>query len=410
MLKLRPSLLFMRLTLTCVILIVGVFTLAGQGDAIELYNPSFEGIPQCCNPPFGWRDCGFINETPPDVQPSGVFEVNRVPFDGRTYLGMVTRSNDTWERVAQKLNRSLPGNACYDFSIYLCRSAKYLSPTKNNPEKKEPYTDPVVLRIWGGDNYCNKKELLGETPLIENTFWKKYNFRFQPKSRHSYIILEAFYKTPTLFPYNGNVLIDNASSIQPVPCEEPELPAIEEVEILVNQPKVNEPPPVKEEIPSQILPNIPKEDKQAYQPAPTKEQPDTEKPFQPKILKELSRKDFKAGETIRIRNLYFKANDSIIDEDSHPALDEVYYFLVSNPDYIVELGGHTNSRPATAFCNRLSTARARVVAEYLNAKGIPWNRLRFKGYGKTKTIASDATAYGRQKNQRVEIKILSLTG
>ena len=125
---------------------------------IELYNPSFEGIPQCCNPPFGWRDCGFLDETPPDVQPSGSFEVTRPPFDGRTYLGMVTRSNDTWERVGQKLTKSIVADQCYEFSIYLCRSANYLSPTRNNPNVQEPYTDPIVLRIWGGNSICDKQE------------------------------------------------------------------------------------------------------------------------------------------------------------------------------------------------------------------------------------------------------------
>jgi len=56
----------------------------------------------------------------------------------------------------------------------------------------------------------------------------------------------------------------------------------------------------------------------------------------------------------------------------------------------------------------LSTDRAKIVAEYLVDKGIPAERLTYKGYGKRKSIASNLTKEGRKKNQRVEIKILTI--
>ena len=87
-------------------------------ETIHLYNASFEGIAQCCQPPFAWQDCGFVNETPPDVHPSGAFEVDMKPYDGKTYLGMAARSNDTWERVGQKLGSPILADVCYKFSIY----------------------------------------------------------------------------------------------------------------------------------------------------------------------------------------------------------------------------------------------------------------------------------------------------
>jgi len=36
--------------------------------------------------------------------------------------------------------------------------------------------------------------------------------------------------------------------------------------------------------------------------------------------------------------------------------------------------------------------------------------LSYKGYGKRKPIASNKTPVGRKKNQRVEIKVLSMNG
>ncbi|RMD97408.1 MAG: OmpA family protein, partial [Bacteroidetes bacterium] len=59
---------------------------------------------------------------------------------------------------------------------------------------------------------------------------------------------------------------------------------------------------------------------------------------------------------------------------------------------------------------KLSTERAKAVADYLILKGIDPERLKYKGYGKRQPIDTNRTAAGRKRNQRVEIKILSLNG
>ena len=77
---------------------------------------------------------------------------------------------------------------------------------------------------------------------------------------------------------------------------------------------------------------------------------------------------------------------------------------------MVEIGGHTNGIPEHAYCDRLSTQRAKAVAEYLVRRGIKQGRLKYKGYGKRQPVATNKTPDGRKRNQRVEIKILSLSG
>ena len=80
-----------------------------QNDGvITIINGSFEGIPQCCMPPQGWQNCGFMTETPTDIQPvlppgEALFKVTKKSYDGNTYLGMVVRKNETNERISQKL-------------------------------------------------------------------------------------------------------------------------------------------------------------------------------------------------------------------------------------------------------------------------------------------------------------------
>ena len=373
-----------------------------QGDTIVLLNPSFEDMPRNSQPPRGWTDCGFNGETPPDVQP-GHFEVKQAASKGDTYLGMVVRDNETFESVGQRLPKALKQGQCYQFSLDICRSDLYVSQSRVSADKQANYITPVKVRIWGGSSYCDKAILLDETNLIINTRWLEYSFKFKPDRDVTYIVLEAYYKTPILFPYNGNVLIDNASSIITIPCNAPPLtPAVAQIPVK-EEPVVNTSPSrnttVKPEPPKPnevIAANTPRADGSAKK---------------EKLIAELDRKNLKKGQTIRIEKLYFEADKSDIQNSSYPALDELFEFMAANPDVIVEIAGHTNGRPTDdAWCDRLSTARAKAVADYLSGKGIPKERLQYKGYGKRQPIAGNDTSEGRRKNQRVEIKILSING
>ncbi len=127
-----------------------------------------------------------------------------------------------------------------------------------------------------------------------------------------------------------------------------------------------------------------------------------------KIMTELDKDLMVVGKTLEIKNLYFKADSTGITAKSKPALDEIYNFLNSNKGIAVEIGGHTNNIPTDEYCDKLSTDRAKHVAEYLVNKGIDRDRVSYKGYGKRKPIASNKTSAGRKKNQRVEMKILSI--
>ncbi|RMF20438.1 MAG: OmpA family protein, partial [Bacteroidetes bacterium] len=131
-----------------------------------------------------------------------------------------------------------------------------------------------------------------------------------------------------------------------------------------------------------------------------------------KILKELDRSKLRTGQILRIDKLYFPADKTTFTPDSYEVLDEIFEFLANNPDVRVEIGGHTNTIPEHDYCDRLSTARAKAVVDYLINKGIDSTRLTYKGYGKRfPLIKNDKyNPEARKKNQRVEIKILSMDG
>lgn len=217
---------FLLFCFTFLFLMVG----KSQDGVIRLSNTCFEDFPRPSNTPRGWYDCGGINfplETPPDVHPVndsirngyGIFGVSQKAFHGDTYLGMVVRENESWESVAQRLKKPLSPDTCYSFSIYLCKSETYRSNVRG-ADKEVDFTTPIKLRIFGGSGYCRTDELLAESKLVENTDWEKYTFTFSPKEELAYIALEAFFQTPTLEVPNGNILLDNASSIVPIACKE----------------------------------------------------------------------------------------------------------------------------------------------------------------------------------------------
>ena len=363
----------------------------GQSDTIKLNNPSFEGNPleggAFARLPKGWEDCGFPGETAPDVHPvkGGNFSVGKGASHGETYIGMVVRDNDSWERISQKLSSSLLKGKCYKFKIDAARSETYLSQSRMT-RKPTNYVTPAKLRIYGGTEHCGKEELLGETSLIKNTEWLEYSFNFEPTSDYNYILLEAFYNTPTLFLYNGNILIDNASHIIEIPCdgEEPLIAAVE-------KPKSSKPK---------------NRDRLGYTDVPNSSKPT----FRPKTLPELNISEIEIGQKIRIKELFFEANSDEVPAEYHYILDELYEFLKAYPDVKIEIGGHTNTIPPNDYCDDLSARRAKAVTTYLNRKGISGRRLIFTGYGKRIPLTLDTSPEGRKENQRVEIKILSVNG
>jgi len=196
-------------------------------EVISLQNPSFEDIPrkggEFPSTIKGWHDCGlakFPGESPPDIHPvpANAWEVSKSAYDGQTFLGMVTRYNDTYESLSQALSTPIQGGVCYNFSAFVSRSEQYKSGTTRSRNELENFVRPAVLQIWGGNSFCDKAELLGESPSVSNSEWKQYKFLFQPQRTHTYITIEAFYKTPILDAYNGHVLVDALSDLVPVEC------------------------------------------------------------------------------------------------------------------------------------------------------------------------------------------------
>jgi outer membrane protein OmpA-like peptidoglycan-associated protein len=386
-------------------LAVQIASALAQEGVIYLSNPSFEDMPQHSRTPVGWVDCGPLMESPPDIQP-GFWGVSKAAQNGNTYLGLVVRERETWEGVSQALSRPMEKDKCYEFSLFLCRAEFYLSPLSQDARDSANFVTPAKVRIYGGFGPCDKQYLLAETKEVISHRWLEYSFKFEPIAAYSHITIEAFYRTPVLFPYNGNVLLDNLSTIKPIPCDQPidEAPVAESTTPAKQNPAAAAKPPILKPADSAaVKPNAP--------PSSNGSTPTViSKPSPAEVsIAELRGADLKEGQTIRIDKLYFKADSAVIVESSNAVLQDLYTFMTKNPEVSVEIGGHTNGLPPHEYCDKLSAARAKVVYDYLIQKGIPESRLQYKGYGKRQPVDTNATVDGRRKNQRVEVKILKLT-
>ena len=84
----------------------------------------------------------------------------------------------------------------------------------------------------------------------------------------------------------------------------------------------------------------------------------------------------------------------------------------ANPELIVEIQSHTDSKGNENYNVKLSQKRAESIVTYLTQKGISIKRLVAKGYGENKPIAPNDlpngsdNPEGRAKNRRTDFKII----
>ncbi len=108
------------------------------------------------------------------------------------------------------------------------------------------------------------------------------------------------------------------------------------------------------------------------------------------------------GKALVLEGIVFNTGSAEILPASEDILQQAYNTLRFNPDIIVQITGHTDSRGSKAKNMKLSDNRAKSVRDWLVAKGIDAARLSAKGFGPDRPAASNDTEEGRQKNRRIE--------
>lgn len=102
----------------------------------------------------------------------------------------------------------------------------------------------------------------------------------------------------------------------------------------------------------------------------------------------------------------FATNSYQVQTQFRDTLDKVAATLAEYNQTYVDVYGHTDSTGSDAINDPLSRNRAEAVSNYLSSHGVGEARIGTQGFGSRQPIASNATVDGRQKNRRVEIKIV----
>lgn len=112
------------------------------------------------------------------------------------------------------------------------------------------------------------------------------------------------------------------------------------------------------------------------------------------------------GATISLKSVLFETASTTLLQESYDELNVVVDFLKSNSKVEIELEGHTDNRGDATKNLELSQMRVMKIKNYLVSRGINSRRIKGKGYGGTRPIATNDSEEARKLNRRVEFVIL----
>jgi outer membrane protein OmpA-like peptidoglycan-associated protein len=147
------------------------------------------------------------------------------------------------------------------------------------------------------------------------------------------------------------------------------------------------------------LPQVPVPRPEGQKPPPAwfPEQPWTEKSAETRIYIE--------GQIV------FDTDKATIRPESETVLKKLFDFVQAHPEITrIRVEGHTDSRASDEHNQTLSGNRALAVCNWLVDKGVDYARLIAVGFGKTRPIAPNELAEGRDDNRRVEFHVAEVRG
>lgn len=112
------------------------------------------------------------------------------------------------------------------------------------------------------------------------------------------------------------------------------------------------------------------------------------------------------GKVIELKGVTFEFDKTRLRPDAQTILDWATDILKKYPDMEVEVAGHTDSLGSDTYNQKLSEGRAAAVRDYFVEKGVT-NTLTVKGYGESEPVADNDSDEGRERNRRVELRILN---
>jgi len=114
-------------------------------------------------------------------------------------------------------------------------------------------------------------------------------------------------------------------------------------------------------------------------------------------------------------HIYYDFDQSYLRDEAEPQLQGLQAMLENNPEFVVEIGSHTDSRGSNYYNKALAQRRADSVVRWLVANGISRDRLVAVGYGESRNVNDcknniPCSEKEHQMNRRTEFRILGNMG
>ncbi len=127
-------------------------------------------------------------------------------------------------------------------------------------------------------------------------------------------------------------------------------------------------------------------------------------------LQSLQSKQTDRGMVMTLSDVLFDTGRATLKPGADRDLNRLAQALKDNPNTRVKIEGFTDSVGSESYNQALSERRAQAVADALQMRGVPADRVQAEGLGKEFPVASNDTNAGRQQNRRVEIVFSDETG
>jgi outer membrane protein OmpA-like peptidoglycan-associated protein len=115
--------------------------------------------------------------------------------------------------------------------------------------------------------------------------------------------------------------------------------------------------------------------------------------------------DTARGLIVNMSDVLFDTAKSTLRPLAREKLAKVAGIVSGHPGLRLDVEGYTDSVGGDDYNQQLSEQRGESVRGYLTDQGMAAGSVTSKGFGKTRPVASNDTAEGRQQNRRVEIVI-----
>lgn len=117
----------------------------------------------------------------------------------------------------------------------------------------------------------------------------------------------------------------------------------------------------------------------------------------------LETRDTARGLVVNMSDVLFDSGKYTLRPLAREKLAKISGIVLAYPSLMLAVEGNTDSVGTEAYNQELSEQRAEGVRSYLTQEGVPEASTTATGFGKTRPIASNDTAEGRQQNRRVEL-------